>query len=55
MTALQNWLREFGLEPLTKVLADNDIDLEIISDLTETDSEGAASEAFPYRVAVASR
>jgi class 3 adenylate cyclase/predicted ATPase len=39
MTALQNWLREFGLEPLTKVLADNDIDLEIISDLTETDFE----------------
>src|ERR1700730_10430681 len=39
MTALQNWLREFGLEPLTKVLADNDVDLEILSDLTETDLE----------------
>jgi class 3 adenylate cyclase/predicted ATPase len=39
MTALENWLREFGLEPLAKVLADNDVDLEIIPELTETDFE----------------
>ncbi len=39
MTDLRNWLREFGLEPLAGVLADNDVDLDILPDLTEPDLE----------------
>jgi Helix-turn-helix len=37
MTDLHTWLREFGLEPLASVLANNDVDLEILTYLTEAD------------------
>ena len=39
MTKLEEWLKEIGLQRYAGVLADNDIDLEILSDLTESDLE----------------
>src|ERR1700676_4853199 len=39
MTKLQEWLKELGLEQYAGALADNDIDFEILSDLTESDLE----------------
>lgn len=39
MPDLSHWLRQFGLEPLASVLADNDVDLDILPDLTEPDLE----------------
>src|SRR5579863_6828579 len=39
MPDLSQWLEQFGLEPLTGVLADNDVDLDILPDLTEQDFE----------------
>src|SRR2546428_4419139 len=39
MTKLREWLKELGLEQYAGVLADNDIDFEILSDLTESDLE----------------
>ena len=39
MSELKNWLSEVGLEPLARVLADNDVDLDILPDLTEADFE----------------
>ena len=37
MVELANWLKQFGLEALCGVLADNDVDLDILPDLTEAD------------------
>ena len=39
MPDLQGWLRQFGLQSLAGVLAENDVDLEILPDLTEQDFE----------------
>src|SRR5579862_2382897 len=39
MPDLNEWLRQFGLESLAGSLADNDVDLEILPDLTEQDFE----------------
>ena len=39
MPDLNEWLRQFGLEPLAGLLADNDVDLDILPDLTEQDFE----------------
>src|SRR5438477_13029453 len=39
MTKLHEWLKELGLEQFAGVLADNDIDFDILSDLTESDLE----------------
>ncbi|MEY2487197.1 MAG: hypothetical protein QOH39_2845 [Verrucomicrobiota bacterium] len=39
MTKLLEWLKELGLEQYAGVLADNDIDFDILSDLTESDLE----------------
>ena len=39
MPDLENWLKQFGLEALCGVLADNDVDLDILPDLTEADFE----------------
>ena len=39
MPDLRDWLRTLGLEPLAGVLADNDIDFDILPDLTELDFE----------------
>ena len=39
MADLSQWLAQFGLEPLTGVLAANDVDLDILPDLTEQDFE----------------
>ena len=39
MPDLSDWLGQFGLEPLAGVLADNDVDLDILPDLTEQDFE----------------
>ena len=39
MTKLQAWLKELGLEQYAGVLSDNDIDLDILSDLAESDLE----------------
>ncbi|MBA3727069.1 MAG: guanylate cyclase, partial [Armatimonadetes bacterium] len=39
MTKLQDWLKELGLEQYADVLADNDIDFDILSDLAESDFE----------------
>ena len=39
MPDLSRWLGQFGLEPLAGVLADNDVDLDILPDLTEQDFE----------------
>lgn len=39
MTKLQDWLKELGLEQYAGVLADNGIDFDILSDLTESDFE----------------
>jgi class 3 adenylate cyclase/tetratricopeptide (TPR) repeat protein len=39
MSDLHDWLGQFGLEALAAVLADNDVDLEILPDLTEQDFE----------------
>jgi class 3 adenylate cyclase len=39
MTKLQQLLKELGLEQYSSVLADNDIDFDILSDLTESDFE----------------
>jgi class 3 adenylate cyclase/tetratricopeptide (TPR) repeat protein len=39
MTKLQELLKELGLEQYAGVLADNDIDLDILSDLSESDLE----------------
>jgi len=39
MTKLQKWLKELGLEQYAGVLVDNDIDFDILSDLTESDLE----------------
>ena len=39
MTKLQEWLKEQGLEQYAGVLADNDIDFDLLSDLTESDVE----------------
>ncbi len=39
MPDLSHWLGQFGLEPLASVLADNDVDLDILPDLTEPDLE----------------
>jgi class 3 adenylate cyclase/tetratricopeptide (TPR) repeat protein len=39
MTKLQELLKELGLEQYAGVLADNDIDFDILSDLAETDLE----------------
>jgi class 3 adenylate cyclase/tetratricopeptide (TPR) repeat protein len=39
MADLSQWLEQFGLEPLAGVLADNDVDLDILPDLTEQDLE----------------
>ena len=39
MADLRDWLSGLGLEPLAGVLADNDIDFDILPDLTEADFE----------------
>jgi hypothetical protein len=39
MPDLSPWLEQFGLETLAGVLADNDVDLDILPDLTEQDFE----------------
>lgn len=39
MTKLQEWLKEQGLEQYAGVFADNDIDFDILSDLSESDLE----------------
>ena len=39
MPDLSQWLEQFGLEALAAVLADNDVDLDILPDLTEQDFE----------------
>lgn len=39
MLDLENWLKHFGLEALAGVLASNDVDLDILPDLTEADFE----------------
>ncbi len=39
MTKLQAWLKELGLEQYAGVLVDNDIDFDILSDLSESDLE----------------
>ena len=39
MPDLENWLKHFGLEALAGVLASNDVDLDILPDLTEADFE----------------
>jgi class 3 adenylate cyclase len=39
MPDLRNWLKACGLEPLAGVLAANDVDLDILPDLTEQDLE----------------
>ena len=39
MTKFQDWLAELGLEHYSEVLAENDIDFDIISDLAESDFE----------------
>ncbi len=39
MTKLEEWLKEQGLAQYAGVLADNDIDFDILSDLTESDLE----------------
>src|SRR5258708_14351466 len=39
MGELQDWLKQNGLEALATVLVANDIDLDILSDLTEQDLE----------------
>jgi class 3 adenylate cyclase/tetratricopeptide (TPR) repeat protein len=39
MTQLQEWLKEQGLEQYAGVFADNDIDFDILSDLSESDLE----------------
>jgi len=39
MPDLENWLKQFGLETLAGVLAGNDVDLDILPDLTEADFE----------------
>ena len=39
MPDLRNWLNACGLEPLAGVLAANDVDLDILPDLTEQDLE----------------
>src|SRR5438105_14966926 len=39
MTKLQEWLKEIGLEQYAGVLADNDIDFDVLSDLAESDLE----------------
>ena len=39
MPDLENWLKQFGLEALAGVLAENDVDLDILPDLTEADFE----------------
>ena len=39
MPDLNDWLRQFGLEALSGILTDNDVDLEILPDLTEQDFE----------------
>ncbi len=39
MPDLEDWLKQFGLEALCGVLADNDVDLDILPDLTEADFE----------------
>src|SRR5580692_4421325 len=39
MADLSQWLAQFGLEPLVGVLAANDVDLDILPDLTEQDFE----------------
>ena len=39
MTKLQEWLKERGLEQYAGIFADNDIDLDILSDLAERDFE----------------
>ena len=39
MTKLQEWLNEQGLAQCAGVLADNDIDFDILSDLAESDLE----------------
>ncbi len=39
MTKLQEWLKELGLEQYAGVLAENDIDFDILSDLEENDFE----------------
>jgi class 3 adenylate cyclase/predicted ATPase len=39
MPDLVNWLKQFGLEALAGVLASNDVDLDILPDLTEADFE----------------
>jgi hypothetical protein len=40
MTKLQEWLKELGLEQHAGVLADNDIDLDILPDLAESEVLG---------------
>ena len=39
MTELQAWLKDLGLEQYAGILADNDIDFDILSDLAESDLE----------------
>src|SRR5438552_19016076 len=39
MTKLQEWLKERGLEQYAGIFADNDIDFDLLSDLTESDVE----------------
>src|SRR5260370_37492220 len=39
MPDLRDWLSKLGLEQLAGVLADNDIDFDILPDLTEPDFE----------------
>ncbi len=39
MTELKGWLKELGLEQYAGILANNDIDFDILSDLTESDLE----------------
>src|SRR5271155_186959 len=39
MPDLEDWLKQFGLDALAGVLASNDVDLDILPDLTEADFE----------------
>ena len=41
MTDLQHWLEEIGLAQYADLFAANDIDLEILPDLTEQDFDSA--------------
>jgi hypothetical protein len=43
MPELRDWLKEVGLEHLTDVLVGNDIDFDILAELTDQDSRNSES------------